>query len=124
MRIFPWTGPCLALTLLGLLSFPCGAFSEQEEPVDEKERRVLAILDPIDLHTQRADPEWGEFLRKSFASNPGRKVLSRDSARAKFEEYLLDSRVPCHEFQCAFDAGNILSAEFVLFASVTGLDEL
>jgi hypothetical protein len=36
----------------------------------------------------------------------------------------VDTRVTCHEFQCAFDAGNILSAEFVLFWSVTGIDEL
>jgi hypothetical protein len=42
----------------------------------------------------------------------------------KFKEYRLDARNACHEFQCAFDAGNILSAEFVMFGSVTSLDDL
>ncbi|HKP95778.1 MAG TPA: hypothetical protein VJ385_08480 [Fibrobacteria bacterium] len=90
----------------------------------DKEQRVLAVMDPIDLHTQRIDPEWGEFLRKGFSANRNWSVITRDTVLSKFKDYKLDPRVPCHEFQCAFDAGNILSAEFVLFGSITSLDEL
>jgi hypothetical protein len=70
------------------------------------------------------DMEWGEFLRKSFTANAGWKVIPRDTLSAKFRDYRLDPRIPCHEFQCAFDAGNILSAEFVMFGSVTSLDDI
>lgn len=72
----------------------------------------------------KVDVEWGEFLRKSFAGNLKWSVITRDTLSAKFKEYKLDPKNPCHEFQCAFDAGNILSAEFVMFGSITGVDEL
>jgi hypothetical protein len=100
------------------------AFGENTAQSKDAEPRILAILDPIDLHGLKIDHEWGEFLRKTFADNPKWKIISHDSVVAKFTDFRLDPRQPCHEFQCAFDAGNILSAEFVLFGSITGTDEL
>ena len=124
MRWSALPGIYLALTLIGLLGRPCCAFSEQAKLSQDKEQRVLAVMDPIDLHTQRIDPEWGEFLRRSFSGNLRWKVIPRDTVMAKFKDYRVDSRTPCHEFQCAFDIGNILSAEFVVFGSVTSMDDL
>jgi hypothetical protein len=124
MRIIagPWF--CLGLFLLGFAPIPGQAFSEAAKGSGRSEQRVLAVLDPVDLHLMTADPDWGDFMRRSFAANPSWKVLARDSMMTKLQDYGVDTRVACHEFQCAFDAGNILSAEFVLFWSVTGLDEL
>ncbi len=110
--------------LIGLLESPGWTFSEQAKQANQKEQRVLAVMDPIDLHTQKVDVEWGEFLRKSFTANPNWKVIPRDTLAAKFKDYKLDPRIACHEFQCAFDAGNILSAEFVMFGSVTSMDDI
>jgi hypothetical protein len=124
MRFPSMPGLCLALLLSGLAARPCLGFSEQATRPKELEQRVLAVMDPIDLHTQKIDVEWGEFLRKSLAANPHWKVITRDTLARKFSEYRLDARNACHEFQCAFDAGNILSAEFVMFGSVTSLDDL
>ena len=117
-------GLFLAFLLLGLTVGPCLGFSEQATQPKETEQRVLAVMDPIDLHTQKIDVEWGEFLRRSLAANPNWKVITRDTLAKKFDEYRIDARNACHEFQCAFDAGNILSAEFVMFGSVTSLDDL
>lgn len=72
----------------------------------------------------KADSEWGDFLRKRFAANPKWKVVSRDTMLAKFKDYKVEAKTPCHEFQCAFDAGNIFPAEFVLFWSLTNVDDL
>jgi hypothetical protein len=124
MRLSALPGLCLGAVLIGLLEKPCEGFSEQAKESNRREERVLAIMDPIDLHTQQIDFEWGEFLRKSFAANANWKVIPRDTLSARFRDYRLDPRAPCHEFQCAFDAGNILSAEFVMFGSVTSLDDL
>jgi hypothetical protein len=124
MRFLHMPGLCLALFLSGLAVKPCLGFSEQARLTKEKEQRVLAVMDPIDLHTQKIDIEWGEFLRRSLAANPNWKVITRDTLAKKFEEYRIDARNACHEFQCAFDAGNILSAEFVMFGSVTSMDDL
>jgi hypothetical protein len=110
--------------LLCLSASPCHAFSEAAKHADEPEQRVLAVLDPIDLHIMRVDPDWGDFLRRGFAANRGWKVINRDTMIAKMKEYGLDNRAPCHEFQCAFDAGNVLGAEFVLFWSITSLDDI
>ena len=114
----------LLLFLMSLSAPSCIAFSESAKGAGEAERRILAVLDPIDLHTLHSDPDWGEFLRRGLASNRGWKVINRDTMIAKLKDYGMDTRVPCHEFQCAFDAGNVLSAEFVLFWSLTGLDDL
>jgi hypothetical protein len=124
MRSSALPGLCLGAVLIGLLEKPCEGFSEQAKESNRREERVLAVMDPIDLHTQQIDFEWGEFLRKSFAANADWKVIPRDTLSARFRDYRLDPRAPCHEFQCAFDAGNILSAEFVMFGSVTSLDDL
>ena len=124
MRTFAGTGCYRILFLIGFAATVCGAFSDQAKLGKESEQRVLAVMDPIDLHTQRVDQEWGEFLRKSFMANPGWKVLTRDSLNAKFTEYKLDPHNPCHEFQCAFDAGNVVSAEFVMFGSITSMDDV
>jgi hypothetical protein len=124
MRLFALPGLGLAILMLVLPASPARAFSEQAKESKEKEQRVLAVMDPIDLHTQKIDIEWGEFLRKSLAANPNWKVIPRDTLISKFKDYKLDPRTPCHEFQCSFDAGNILSAEFVMFGSVTSMDDL
>ncbi|MEO7777200.1 MAG: hypothetical protein ABIY63_06690 [Fibrobacteria bacterium] len=124
MRIIAGPGAYLVLFILGFLAPICGAFSDEAKLGKDSEQRMLAVLDPIDLHSQWADRDWGDFLRKSFAANTAWKVVSHDTMAAKFRDYRLDPRIPCHEFQCAFDAGNILSAEFVLFGSVTSLDDL
>jgi hypothetical protein len=124
MRIFAAYRSCLAFVLIGLFHSFCAGFSEEAKQGKDTEQRVLAILDPIDLHTQRPDPEWGDYLRKSFAANPKWKVLTRDTVISKLKDYRIDPQAACHEFQCSFDAGNILSAEFILFGSVTSQEEL
>lgn len=114
----------MGLILHCLSASPGAAFSEAAQKGGEPEKRILAVLDPIDLHIMKADPDWGDFLRRGFAENRGWKVITRDTMIAKMKDYGMDTRVPCHEFQCAFDAGNVLSAEFVLFWSITSLDDL
>jgi hypothetical protein len=114
----------LGLILAFLAASPAGAFSEAAKQGGEAEQRVLAVLDPIDLHIMKPDPDWGDFLRRGFTANRGWRVITRDTMIAKMKEYGVDTRAPCHEFQCAFDAGNILSAEFVLFGSITSMDDL
>ncbi len=124
MRRFAWPWLCLGFVLIALAAKPCAAFSSEAKDGGKAELRVIAVMDPIDLHSMKPDAEWGDFLRKSFAANSKWRVITRDTLIAKFKDYKLDPKAPCHEFQCAFDAGNILSAEFVLFGSVTSLDDL
>jgi hypothetical protein len=124
MRFRSMPGLCLALILSGLMVRPCRGFSDQAVQPMVTEKRVLAVMDPIDLHSQKIDVDWGEFLRRSLAANPNWKVITRDTLAKKFDEYRMDARNACHEFQCAFDAGNVLSAEFVMFGSVTNLNDL
>ncbi len=124
MRRFAGPGIFLGLFLACLAPKPCSAFSEAAKGAAGSEQRVLAVLDPVDLHLLHADPDWGDFMRRGFGANPNWKVIPRDTMMSKLKDYGVDTRVVCHEFQCAFDAGNILSAEFVLFWSVTGLDDL
>ncbi len=82
----------------------------------------LAVLDPVDLITRKPDSAWGNFLRGRFAAQPDWKVIGRDSMSAKDKAYSFSAYRDCHEFQCAFDAGNIFPAEYVLFTSLTRLD--
>jgi hypothetical protein len=85
--------------------------------------RSLVVMDPVNLEANAATPEWGAALRRVFVSLPAWKVHSVDSVAKKLREYNINPAAPCHEFQCAFDAGNILMSEFVAFGTVTRVDD-
>lgn len=85
-------------------------------------RPSLAILDPVDLSGEKALPEAGEALRKA-ARKAGRfQTLPGPETAAKLREFAWNSGRPCHEFQCAFEAGNVLMADYVLFGTLTPLE--
>ena len=114
--------------LAAAVSVPfCKAYGDSPDLSPPEIRRTVAVLDPVDLTTQKSfnaqtsDSGWGEFLRRCFASRSAWKVVGRDSMRAKERQFGFVSYRGCHEFQCAFDVGNIYSAEFVLFSSLSRL---
>jgi hypothetical protein len=113
------SGLGLAALVFQALSLKAFAATPAEVPPDGP--RVVAVLDPVDLNTRRSDSAWGEFLRRRFAASPSWKPVGRDSMRAKAYEFGFSAYRNCHEFQCAFDAGNVFSAEYVLFSSLTRL---
>jgi hypothetical protein len=79
----------------------------------------VAVLDPVDLQGQAGSRAWGDSLREIFASLPGWRPVPLDSMEGKFRENKRDFSAPCHEYQCAFDAGVDLLSEFVVFGSIT-----
>ena len=86
--------------------------------------RTLTVLDPVDLTTNLPDPAAGLMLRRALAGNPAWRVLPGDSAARQLRDLGIDPDLPCAEFQCAFDAGNALQSEFVLFGTATDLPEV
>ncbi len=84
----------------------------------------LIVLDPVDIGDFKVKREWGDFIRDELTLRKKWIVISRDTVQKRLLEYKLDAQKPCHEFQCAFDTGNMLPAEFVLFSSLTRLDQL
>lgn len=79
----------------------------------------VVVLDPVDLQAQAGSRPWGDSLRAGFASLPGWRPVPLDSMEEKFRENKRDFAAPCHEYQCAFDAGVNLLSEFVVFGTVT-----
>lgn len=106
-----------------LAALSMAAVVTAEVPPTPSAARSLAVLDPADLQVQARSHEWGAALRDLFAQSPAWKVVGADTMEAKFREYKVDPASACHEFQCAFDAGNILLADFVAFGSVTQVDD-
>jgi hypothetical protein len=90
----------------------------------KKGPRTLTVLDPVNLTTNLPEPEAGAILRAHLKKNPAWHVLEGDSTTRLLREFNLDPDLPCAEFQCAFDAGNALQTEFVLFATTTSLPAL
>jgi hypothetical protein len=86
--------------------------------------RTLAVLDPVDLSTNLPDPAAGRLLRRALAEDPAWRVLSGDTIAKQLRDLGMDPDLPCSEFQCAFDAGNALQSEFVLFGTATDLPEV
>jgi hypothetical protein len=86
--------------------------------------RSLTVMDPVDLTTGLPDPESGAMLRRTLSANAHWNVLPGDTTLKRMREYGLDPDMPCMEFQCAFDAGNALQTEFVLFGTTTSLPEM
>lgn len=83
---------------------------------------TLAILDPVDVATGRVMPMYGDLLRAKLLGTGKFGPLTRQAMEKKLKEFNWEADKPCHEFQCGFDAGNILLSEYVLFGSVTALD--
>lgn len=87
-------------------------------------RPLLAVLDPVDLSQARSLPPAGEALRNAAREAERFRLLSGPETEAKLREFKWNAGRPCHEFQCAFEAGNVLMAEYVLFGTLTPLDGL
>jgi hypothetical protein len=120
--------PIRACLIAGMLSLtgvhaakPEGAASPESTSTGP---RTLAVLDPVDLTTNLPDPLAGKLLRRSLSANPAWRVLSGDSIAKQMRDLRMDPDLPCSEFQCAFDAGNALQSEFVLFGTSTDLPEV
>lgn len=90
----------------------------------KKGPRILTVLDPVNLTNSMPDPEAGAILRAHLKRNPAWQVPEGDSTARLLREFNLDPDLPCAEFQCAFDAGNALQSEFVLFGTATSLPAL
>jgi hypothetical protein len=84
----------------------------------------LTVLDPVNLSDNRPDAAAGRALRKALARNPKWSVVPGDSAARTLKATGLSPDSACVEFQCAFDAGNALQTEFVLFGTSTTLPDL
>jgi hypothetical protein len=82
------------------------------------------VLDPVNLSDNKPDAAAGRALRKALARNPRWNVVPGDSAARMLKATGLSPDSACVEFQCAFDAGNALQTEFVLFGTSTSLPEL
>jgi hypothetical protein len=83
---------------------------------------TIALLDPVDVATGKVVPGYGDFLREGFRLAGRFHPLARDEMEKKLGEFDWRPTKACHEFQCGFDAGNILLAEYVFFGTLTALD--
>jgi hypothetical protein len=119
-------GPAAAAFILCMSCVPA-AHAKPASPAPESSLtgpRTIAVLDPVDLTTDQPDPIAGKLLRRGLAENPAWRVLSGDSIAKQMRDLGMDPDHPCAEFQCAFDAGNALQSEFVLFGTSTDLPEV
>ena len=121
MRFF-WL-PCLWLGLMLLDAGALIAAAPAGQSADPPGHSV-AVFDPVNLHNQTPDLEFGELIRKAFTENSRWHVIPNDTVTARFKDYKMNARTACHEFQCSFDAGNVLAAEYVVFGSITPWGDL
>lgn len=118
-------GPAAAAILVGMLCIPAANAAQAPAPESSLTApRTIAVLDPVDLSTNEPDPVAGRLLRRGLAENPAWRVLPGDSIAKQLRDLGMDPDLPCSEFQCAFDAGNALQSEFVLFGTSTDLPEM
>lgn len=119
------------LALLAALTLPDAAGASQSVPralgagaFPAQGPRSITVLNPVDLTSGLPDAASGRQLRRDFARYTNWQALPGDSAARMLREYGLDEDMPCMEFQCAFDAGNALQTEFVLFGTTASLPEM
>ncbi len=85
----------------------------------------ILVIDPVDLGVEGDGQRlWGELLRQNMEYSGFWQVIPRDSADSRYSQYGLEPEKGCREFQCAYDAGTVVGANFVLFGTVTGLREI
>ncbi len=76
----------------------------------------IVILDPIELSDNQPKPEVGNIIRKVLPPESW-IVLNRDSTAKKLREYGQNPDQGCNTTQCAFDLGNILQVDYVLYGT-------
>jgi len=114
------------LPLPGTASEPAKAATAKPPSAQEKTAGLpsITVLDPVDLGDGRSVPRYGSFLRSQleiagrFEPLPGRAMAD------KLKEFDWNRGKSCHEFQCGFDAGNVLLSDYVVFGTVTALEGL
>ncbi len=84
----------------------------------------IAVLNPVDLAMEGEGPRlWGDLVRRNLAQSGKWEVIPVDSVVEKYRAYGLEPDNLCREFQCAYDAGTVIGSSFVLFGTVTALQE-
>ncbi len=116
---------CLALTIP--LASPSDSSDRQppatSDPLPSANPHPgLAILDPVNVAANQILPLFGDILRSGALASKKFAPIPRALMENKMREFGWDSTTHCHEFQCGFDAGNILLSEYVLFGTITPLD--
>jgi hypothetical protein len=100
---------------LFLLTFsPISAVSEKPPAPPS-----LLILHPTDLLSGLVSEKLYRDLRGIFTSNDAWRVISREEMERKFKDYKIDLTPTCNNLNCAFDAGSIMQAQYVLYSSFT-----
>jgi hypothetical protein len=102
----------------GLLLLWTGLACAAADP-DASTRSSIAVFDPVNLHNQTPDGEFGDLLREAFARSERWRLIPKDTMTARFRDYKMEPSSACQEFQCSFDAGNVLASEYVMFGTVT-----
>jgi hypothetical protein len=83
----------------------------------------IAVLDPIDLLDNQPKGDAGTVLRTAL---PGSEwtLLSHDSTSRKLREYGQNPDQACNSTQCAFDIGNILQVDYVLYGTCSNFGRI
>ncbi len=113
--LFPLACPLAKSGAVPQMSLPAGGVAVNIRP-------ILAILDPVDIAAEKSVPPYGDELRTQAVAAGRFAPIPRIQMEKKMAEFNWDATTPCHEFQCAFDAANLLLSEYVLFGTVTPLD--
>jgi hypothetical protein len=113
-RVF---GIGLWVAVLGLFLGQAQARTKGESSKDKGPAKI-AVLDLIEFSDNSPKPEIGNLLRSVLPPSHW-QVVSRDSTVKKMREYGQNPDMACNTTQCAFDVGNILQVEYVLFGSCT-----
>jgi len=78
----------------------------------------IVVIDPLDLNGNQVKAEVGDLLRKALPVSEW-SVIPADSVSKKLREFGQNPEQGCNNNQCAFDVGNILQVDFVLFGTST-----
>lgn len=83
----------------------------------------LHILGPVDLNQQTVILPLARTFREIVSEIGNFQVLNLEQTKMVYQKFGLDYEKPCHEVTCAYDAGNIMQADYALFTTVSQLQD-
>ncbi len=86
--------------------------------------KTLAMLDLVDLSTNKTLPNLSAKLNSQIATIDRFKILDRDEAIKRLEKYNRYLFVSCNDPQCAFDLGGMLETDYILFGTATRYEDM
>lgn len=111
------------LFFLGLFSQVFALDEKTSQPATASQLPKLHLVGPVQLNSNQVILPLAQTFREVLRSQGKFEIVSLDQTQEIYNKYGLNYNKPCFEFTCAYDAGNVMQAEYSMYGSISTLQD-